>query len=808
MTDTLTYEAVARVDRGVIHGLIARFGGPAQKARYEFAWQRDVALFEAIDNALTAAAAGTTAEPAAAPRWLDGLVRRELEESARSYTSSERFVRNRLLERLGLVQLEPDDTYILAMVSALGSDKVAKLKADPELVELALWRVFEVEGGGEVSLSNVDRFGGQQWRNAFLALTADGTLERGRVLAECLTALCRGFSAYRAGWYPATFLALSPTDKELSELQNPLRRLLGASVPATVTFSVNLLIRLHKAGRLELAETLGCLPPAVLVKTKGTALDVLRLAKAAACEHRAAVAEIAHTGLGHPHADVQRAAADLLAVVGEADTVAAVTDELMPSVRHDLGLAAEVPSRTHEPVAQYLVPALPAVTHADLAERAAALLEDSSDVGEVEAVLAALVEPGSEDRLAPLGKRAKAVAARGPNTDVGDAWLPGQVARLILGLLKEPTPPAEPAVPAFRFITRRLSELRQTSSPLLATPDMPGGWVSAEALVTRLAVTDSPPHHDLVAGLLRLHPDGREQFMRSAVPPAVKFALDGLGPTKHGRREGPDAWWVAAERSRAPYNSSEQPQLHGEVRAYTWNQDGRQGVTRYGRFSVSTFGSHGQPDDLPTECGSRHSANWSLHSGRDFGDWAYSAAAIWPHDAEHFLALTCLPVLESPNAVAAAHDVPRVLDAFARHPGRLGPLAAHTLAAGLAAGRRDYRLHAVDAFLDLVPTGRLAVGALVSALAEFWEIRPRNRLAESLTAVSQGSGGSDAVVGVLTGFLPCLPPDAHGLAGLLDLLRDETIRGGRQFSDPELRQWLGRHRGSSKVSKTARLLLE
>jgi hypothetical protein len=223
---------------------------------------------------------------------------------------------------------------------------------------------------------------------------------------------------------------------------------------------------------------------------------------------------------------------------------------------------------------------------------------------------------------------------------------------------------------------------------------------------------------------------------------------------------------------------------------------------------VSTANAHNPADDAPTELGNQRSDRWTLgSSGRFLGDWIPAAAAIWPHDAEHFLALTCLPVLEAPNWSEAAHDVPRVLDALARHPGRLGSLAAQTLAAGLSASKREHRLHAVDAFLDLVPTGRLADDVLMPALTEFWEARPLNRLVESLTAAAQGAGGSEAIVRVLTRLLPDLPTDARGLSGVLDLLRDETLRHGWQVTDSELRHWLGQHRGSSKASRTARLLL-
>ncbi len=285
MSDLPRYEELADLDRGLIRGLIVARGSAATAADYENTWERDRAFLSAVDDALRAATRGEQAESAPVPRWLSGLVQRELSTASQRSRWGERFVWVRLLERLGLVDLEPDDTYVLAMVSGIGPDKAAKLTADPELIERALWRVFEVEGGGEVSLTNVDRFGRDEWRETFLVLTAAGTLDRDRVLDGCLEALGRDFAAYRAGWYSATYLALEPTLDDLDHAQPALRRLLSASVPATVGFALKLLLRLQKSARLEVADTIAALPPATLVKPKGAALDALKLAASAGPDH-------------------------------------------------------------------------------------------------------------------------------------------------------------------------------------------------------------------------------------------------------------------------------------------------------------------------------------------------------------------------------------------------------------------------------------------------------------------------------------------------------------------------------------------
>jgi len=599
-----SYTALAKADVDAIYGLMSGRAESVASTTYEFTWQRDRALLEAIDGALGDAASGLTGAEARKPPWLDGLAQRELRAAAEAFWSRERFVRIRLVERLGLIALEPDDTYVLAIISAFGPNKADTLRADPELVENALWRMFEVEGGGEVSLTNVDRFGGADWRQTFLELTSDGTLDRARVLAQCLDALGRDFAAYRAGWFSVTFLALKPTVHELAVLQPALRRLLAASVPSTVGFALKQLMLVQKADLLDVDETLQALHPATLVKAKGTALGALRLAGLVGVGREAMASIVATTALGHPHAGVQRSAAELLRKFGDSEAIAMATDGLSPSVQQDLGLVVQVVTEESVAMQQPLAPIPARATKADLAERTAALLEDASESGELEAVMAALVSPGAEGVLVPLRKRAKAMVARGPRTDLGEAWLPGQAARLVLGLLGEAIPPADPALPALRFINRRMAELRRTAAPLLATPDSPGGWVSASALVDRLAVNPEPRHHDLIAALLRLHPDGRAEVTASRLPAAVRFALDGIEPGRRllrSGREGPAAWWTAAERSRRPYGDGEAPTLGGEIRTHTWQENGRDRRSRYTRFAITTSNSNRPVDDQPSE---------------------------------------------------------------------------------------------------------------------------------------------------------------------------------------------------------------
>jgi hypothetical protein len=223
---------------------------------------------------------------------------------------------------------------------------------------------------------------------------------------------------------------------------------------------------------------------------------------------------------------------------------------------------------------------------------------------------------------------------------------------------------------------------------------------------------------------------------------------------------------------------------------------------------MTTSNSNKPVDDQPTELLAQKSDGWGGgYRSRFLGDWIPHLAAVWPHDAEHFLAQTCLTVLESPSWTETAHDVAGVLDALARHPGRMGVLATHTLAAGVSATQRDHRLHAVDAFVDLVPSGRIAAGDLASAMARYADAWPANRWAESLVAITHAPNAASSVVDVLTALIPQLLTDHRGLNRLLDLLRDETLRQGIRISDPTLIGWLRQLSGSSAAAKTASQLL-
>lgn len=112
-------------------------------------------------------------------------------------------------ERRGAYQLDHDETYVLAMVNALGGGMDAEtlnsaLREDEDLREGTFWRIFEVRGTRRVNLGYLERYRGEPgegWESSILTLIHEGTLSRQRVAHACSDALAREFSPTETAWF-------------------------------------------------------------------------------------------------------------------------------------------------------------------------------------------------------------------------------------------------------------------------------------------------------------------------------------------------------------------------------------------------------------------------------------------------------------------------------------------------------------------------------------------------------------------------------------------------------------------------------
>lgn len=565
--------------------------------------------------------------------------------------------------------------------------------------------------------------------------------------------------------------------------------------------------------------------------------------------HAQAVATAA-AGLQHPHADVQRAAAALLSDLGAEDVATRAADELEPSVRQSLGVKAATPAQTLLPFvpAELPAPLMPdPVGRHDVLDRTAALLEDASDASELEVVLAGLAALADPQVLEPLIERAAGVLQRGPRDDVLRGWLRGQVARIVL--LAGGQAPAALSVPTHHlaFLLRRLDDVasvltgRQPPKVLLATPTEPAGWLSPSSLVERLlAAGTSIARHDLIAAVLRVHPEGRDTALRQLhaagavldpdIASAVAYAL-GADPPAGGRRRwrrspalGDRALWVAAGRARGPVVEDHWLEEQGVVGAgrsqpieaavdftahpYTWTDQRNGGITHSAvawKWRTTVVGRTGRAgDDEPSCPGPEQQDRLLNQRAEDFTSWM---AKTFPHDAEHFLLDGLDAVLDVAAYDEVNHDAVRVLDALGTHPGRMGRLSLTALAAGLTASKADQRARAVDAVHALHRQGRLPAQELGSGLRHLVGPATLTRWATSLRDLAgTDAAGSLLVRGALAVALPAVDPGSRGVHALTELLHEELLRAA-VLTPAELRPWLSRFNGNSRAAKAAAAML-
>ena len=187
---------------------------------------------------------------------------------------------------------------------------------DPGLLDVEAWRLFEVEGGGEDSLANHEKFFGDTWGDVFRDLAArDPADARSGCSTSSLAALARDFSTYRAGWFSRFHESLAPTDDERAQRADAYLGLLRSRVGPTVSMAIAALVRIDRAGRLPADDLLDRISPVLGDGPAGTAKAALGLvgrAGTGSADRGRQAAIVAAAALAHPSADVQRASIVLI----------------------------------------------------------------------------------------------------------------------------------------------------------------------------------------------------------------------------------------------------------------------------------------------------------------------------------------------------------------------------------------------------------------------------------------------------------------------------------------------------------------
>ncbi|MDH3968989.1 MAG: DUF6493 family protein, partial [Rhodospirillales bacterium] len=257
------------------------------------------------------------------PQWLSEWCGWLLDESHWQW----RHVRD--LVREGVCAPPESDGYVLGMIEGLtGFRKTGgiaeALMADRELVQTHLWRLFELEGGGELSLAAHDKYTTEErgWAQALRSLSDQGEVSRDRLLSASLEALCRDFAQFRAGWFSRFHESLEPSVEERIALGAKYLDLLRSPIGPTVSFALRALKALHKAKRLDGRAFVEQVEPVLYAKSKNTVKTALKLMLEIAKADpplQGKVARAAAIGLEHPELEVQETAIGLIERYGDLD---------------------------------------------------------------------------------------------------------------------------------------------------------------------------------------------------------------------------------------------------------------------------------------------------------------------------------------------------------------------------------------------------------------------------------------------------------------------------------------------------------
>jgi hypothetical protein len=739
----------------------------------------------------------------------------------------------RPLVREGIVPRPDRPSYTIAMLAATRRHDAAEMIAeDPGLLDVEVWRLFEVEGGGEDSLANHEKFFGDTWGALFRGLAASDLAMRQRLLDVSLAALARDFATYRAGWFSRFHESLAPTDDERAERVDAYLGLLRSRVGPTVSMAVAALARIQRAERLAPDLALDRVGPVLMDASAGTAKAGLSIVgrAGAAPDHARRAAIVATDGLANASPDAQRTAIGVIVgLVRERDDAVAeaiarrlpdiaasqraAAAELLDRLGGDRAAAAAPRSWVAEAgssLARTASPVDPAraiepiSSIESLIQVAVSVLETGEPADDVERVLDAvgrLVADRSarfNRSSAAIAKRARTILARRESRPFSGFDARADVAGVLLawasGELVEPvTVRSTVEAGAGAFLSARARQIAEAAAAgrafvVVAAPTHTGGWIDPKVLVERLDAGPPASTLDLVAATLRLAPTGRDAALRGAaglegeVGAVVRYALGA------DERIGPTApWWVAAARVRAP--GEDDPPV--ERRHPGLGPDaGRAARIRLTvgdpRRFIGGYSLQIEPPmppeprvDLPTVLMLRTPSSfaWTGHSEPAMLRWM---ATIQPTDREAWSAAGALVIGRNVDWWSAEWANRAFLEPFIDPVTRIGPQSRVLLGIALGAKEAGERGLATDVVRVSIGDGRLTAADLgegLTAAAGVALDRP-NRWALALADVASDSDQHAAIVADAIGrSLPALADRSP--AKLVPLLRvlDESLAG-------------------------------
>ncbi len=648
---------------------------------------------------------------ALAPPWAGEWAEDLLAKNPRHFPLVLRLVRE------GLVAKPAGDAWILGLYAAsqatrFGGGSVREwLASEPGFLEEEVWRVFEVEGGGEFSLAATDKYRpeGSGWDPGLAELAASGHLARDRLLDATLAALGRDFAAFRAGWYVRFHARLAPSRHEIEVRRERYLSLLGSRVETTMGLAVDALASL---GPLPLGELSGYLAPALSAKGKGLVLSALALVRTALEADPSGLPEAARLALpalGQGSPEVARA-------------VLAILERLDAGARLDLGPA--------------LSPWIEAVP-ASLRARFRKLLPDQAGgrgecgkgaAPEVERVDPAPRSPGTPGPVAALPDAEAVLTAFLEVLEHPEQTV--TVARVLRGL----------EVHGARFAgdaTGRLAPLARRAAKLLGKRELGSVRRSLARLALGWAGLPVPAGEE---GLL-----GIEAWFQARIEERIAAGFSGA----MGLAAGTLAELLEAPRAVRPNSGDESGP------AFPWRIEVRESQEfTFRRLRVEVAPDPAGPG-RPSGSGladllrARPPSRWwhevPTLAGRDLAA-VRLAARLFRSDREAFYAEAAERL--DPDWTEARWEVVGFLEPLAEETGPLRPMEALLLALGLSAKEPGQAAAARDAWLARVERGNLEATRLAEPMTRLLVggVAKASRLAKNLGEVAAAGAGSRAGV--------------------------------------------------------------
>lgn len=219
------------------------------------------------------------------------------------------------------------DNYYIDLVGNFNNDLKNELLKRPDLLELEIWKLFELEGTSECNLASNKTYSRIGWDSTLSELANEGVISRHRLLCSSLDALDKDFLQRRSGWFSRFHETLKPTIQERIEFEERYINLLGSQNPPTVSFALKALTNISKKHSLNVPMLLEHIEPVLYAKAKVTVTAALKLLKLVAknnetCKAQAAI--VAVSALCHESADVQKIAFDVIEALGSKDNQALI----------------------------------------------------------------------------------------------------------------------------------------------------------------------------------------------------------------------------------------------------------------------------------------------------------------------------------------------------------------------------------------------------------------------------------------------------------------------------------------------------